>query len=218
MKVTCPSCQHQSSISIELVPEEGKSVTCPECKTRFPIDKPKISETASFEIREVSPAEKKRKMISRVAVAAVIIVLAAVAGFLGYRALTAKGEDTVKQEFIQVIKKHIQDDRRKEDFTITKETTGADVAADKGALSDGWRKYVEMDSLQYEYNIEKSDSITAPYTATYSYEIVRYVTALFPTKEAAFKSADYSYLKTVTHTLKYEYKNGSWVYKSDSWQ
>ncbi len=41
MRVTCPSCGYETTISQEVIPEAGKSVTCPECKGRFDVFRPK---------------------------------------------------------------------------------------------------------------------------------------------------------------------------------
>jgi len=210
MRVTCPSCNHETTISEEVIPEEGKSVTCPECKERFEVKRPKDPEAA------------RKTMIRKVVVAGVILVLIVVSAFTYYKITTSKSEEDIKNELLTVIKKHIEDDRDKEDYTITYETEKTLKKNTAGVLvtekTDGWCKYIEKDNLQYEFNVFKSDSIIAPYTGTYAYNIVQYVTPPCPSKEAAFKNTDYTYLKTMKHTLNYEYKNGHWVFASDGWE
>lgn len=210
MRVTCPSCNHETTISQEVIPEEGKSVTCPECKERFHIARPK------------DPGAARRRLIKQVVIGAVAMMLVTGAAFTYYKIAASKSEEDIKNELLEVIKRHIDADRDREDYTITYETekTLKKDAAGRVITGtvDGWCKYVEKDNLQYEFNIMKTDSIIAPYTGTYSYDVVQYVTPPCPTKEAAFKSADYTYLKTVKHTLNYEYQSGHWILASDNWQ
>ena len=210
MRITCPSCQYETTISSEVIPEEGKSVTCPECKERFEVKRPKL------------PASARKRLIRRLVVAGVALALVAGSSFTYYKITTSKSEEDIKNEFLQVIKKHIDSDRDKEDYTLTYETEKTLKKNAAGVMvagkSDGWCKYIEKDNLQYDFNVFKSDSIIAPYTGTYSYNIVQYVTPPCPSKEAAFKSTDYTYLKTVKHVLNYEYQSGHWILKSDNWE
>jgi hypothetical protein len=97
--------------------------------------------------------------------------------------------------------------------------TGADkIGPAAPTAGEAWRKTVEKDNLLYEFNIVKTDSIVSPYMGTYSYTLVQYITSLYPTKEAAFKSSDLVYTKSITHTLTYKYEGGRWVFKSDDWE
>lgn len=211
MKVTCPSCQHETTISSEVIPEEGKSVNCPECKEPFDVFRPKPPRTAS-----------RRSLIKKLVIAGVALLLISASSFTYYKITTSKSEEDIKNEFLQVIAKHIDNDRDKEDHTITFETEKSLRKNAAGVMvigiEEGWCKYVEKDNLLYEYNIMKSDSIVAPYTGTYTYSIVKYVTPPCTSKEAAFKNTDYTYLKTVKHVLNYEYQSGHWIFKSDRWE
>jgi predicted Zn finger-like uncharacterized protein len=210
MRVTCPSCHHETTISQDVIPEEGKSVTCPECKERFEVKRPK------------GPDAVRKALIRRLVVAGVALVLVAGTAFTYYKITTSKSEEDIKNEFLQVIKKHIDSDRDREDYTITYETEKTLKKNAAGVMvaekADGWYKYIEKDNLQYEFNVFKTDSIIAPYTGTYSYNIVQYVTPPWPSKEEAFKSTDYTYFKTVKHILNYEYESGHWILTSDDWE
>lgn len=210
MRITCPSCHYETTISSEVIPEEGKSVTCPECKERFEVKRPR------------QPGAARRMLVKRLVIAGVALVLIAGSSFTYYKITSSKSEEDITNEFVEVIKKHIDGDRDKEDYTITYETEKTLRKNAAGVMvavkADGWCKYVEKDNLQYEFNVFKSDSIIAPYTGTYSYTIVQYVTPPCPSKEAAFKSTDYTYLKTVRHVLNYEYQSGHWIMVSDRWE
>jgi predicted Zn finger-like uncharacterized protein len=210
MRITCPSCQYETTISSEVIPEGGKSVTCPECKERFDVFRPKL------------PRSAKKVLIRRLVIAGIALVLVSASAFTYYKITTNKSDEDIKNEFLQVIKKHIADDRDKEDYTITFETEKS-LKKNAAGVSvtgtvEGWRKYIEKDNLQYEYNILKTDSIVSPYTGTYTYGIVQYITPPCDSKEAAFKSTDLTYLKSMKHTLNYEYESGHWIFKSDRWE
>jgi hypothetical protein len=220
MKITCPSCHYECGIIVELIPEEGKFVTCPECKTRFAVAKPKPSKTAGERDHDESGVSPRRKATTRLVIAAAAILLIGVGVLAYYKIAISKSEKEITDEFIAVITKHVKDERDKEDYTLTKEAT-AILDRDgrpTGAVKESWRKTIEKDNLQYDYDIVKRDSIVNPYTGTYSYTIVQYVTPLYPTKEAAFLSTDYTYTKSMRHTLTYEYQSGHWIYKSDEWE
>ncbi len=209
MKVTCPSCQYETTISSEVIPEGGKSVMCPECKERFDVFRPKL------------PRSARGTLIKKLVIAGVALLLVSVSAFTYYKITTNKSEEDIKNELLAVIMKHIADDREKEDYTITFETEKS-LKKNAAGVSitgtvEGWRKYVEKDNLQYEYNILKTDSIVSPYTGSYAYSIVQYITPPCASKEAAFKSTDYTYLKSMKHTLNYEYVSGHWILKSDRW-
>jgi len=211
MKVTCPSCRHETTISSEVIPEGGKSVNCPECKEPFEVFRPKQPGVAA-----------RNALVKKLVIAGVALVLISASAFTYYRITTSKSEEDIKNEFLQVIKKHIDSDRDKEDYTITFETEKSLKKNAAGVMVtgtvEGWCKYVEKDNLQYDYNIIKSDSIVAPYTGTYTYTVVKYITPACESKEAAFKSTDYTYLKSMKHVLTYEYQSGHWIFKSDRWQ
>ncbi len=210
MKVTCPSCRHETTISSEVIPEGGKSVNCPECKERFDVFRPKL------------PVTPRRLLIRRLVIALIALLLVSASAFTYYKITTSKSEEDIKNEFLQVITRHIDKDRDKEDHTITFETESTLKKNKAGVMVtgtvEGWRKYVEKDNLQYEYNITKTDSIVSPYEGTYTYTIVQYITPACASKEAAFKSTDYTYLKSVKHVLVYEYQSGHWIFKSDRWE
>jgi hypothetical protein len=220
MKITCPSCHYECGIIVELIPEEGKFVTCPECKNRFAVAKPKPSKAADERDHDESGASPKRKATTRLIIAIAAILLIGVGALAYYKISTSKGEKEIADEFVAVVTKHIDNERDKEEYNLTKETTAVFDRDGKptGAVKESWRKTVEKDNLQYEYDIVKSDSIVAPYTGTYIYEVVQYVTPLYPTKEAALYSTDLTYTKSMRHTLTYDYESGHWIYKSDRWE
>ncbi len=110
MKVTCPSCRHETTISSEVIPEGGKSVNCPECKERFDVFRPKQRPTP------------KRLLIRRLVIALIALLLVTASAFTYYKITTSKSDEDIKNEFLQVITKHIDTDREKEDHTITFET------------------------------------------------------------------------------------------------
>jgi predicted Zn finger-like uncharacterized protein len=211
MRITCPSCGYETTISEEVIPEGGKSVTCPECKDRFDVSRPKLAGSLS-----------RGPLVKRLVIVGVALALISASAFTYYKIVTSKSEEDIKNELLSVIKEHIAKDRDKEDHTITFETEkslkkNAAGLAVTGTV-EGWRKYIEKDNLQYEFNVFRSDSIVAPYTGTYTYTIVQYVTPPCASKEAAFKCSDYTYLKTVRHVLNYEYRKDHWVFKSDDWE
>jgi predicted Zn finger-like uncharacterized protein len=211
MRVTCPSCGYQTTISEEVIPVGGKSVTCPECKDRFDVSRPKVRGAAARGVR-----------IKRLVIAGIALALVSASAFTYYKITTSKSDEDIKNEFLHVIKKHIDQERDKEDYTITFETEKSLRKNAAGfAVTDtveGWRKYIEKDNLQYEFNVFKTDSIVSPYTGTYTYRIVQYISPSCPSKEGAFKCTDYTYLKSLKHVLNYEYQSGHWILKSDNWE
>jgi DNA-directed RNA polymerase subunit RPC12/RpoP len=55
MKVSCPACKFAGNIRDNLVPEEGKNIGCPRCKTRLFVKRPSVSVVADTRGEEESP-------------------------------------------------------------------------------------------------------------------------------------------------------------------
>ncbi|MDF2571984.1 MAG: hypothetical protein K0R55_3588 [Sporomusa sp.] len=137
----------------------------------------------------------------------ITLILCIIFAFSGNLVFAAPDDQSIKSSFQDLVKKHMDgytDDPRVLVYYVPESVTYK--------VPVGWRKSKCIVLEDYSYDVEKTDSITTPYTAYLIYKMYIMVSPALATKELAESTEIFKENNTPNvYRISFSYQNGSWI-------